>query len=111
MGVEVLVLGRDEGVLDEVGHLLDRDEQALLAVELGDDDALARVGAAHHGRAVVDELARAGQVTVVDVYEPRYAADGEDESVREEAEERADEADHVAQSVVPLPLTAGRRCA
>ena len=41
--VEVLVLGRDEGLLHQVGDLVDRGEDPPLAGELVHEDALARV--------------------------------------------------------------------
>jgi hypothetical protein len=48
--VEVLVLGRDEGVDDELGHRLDRDIETPLARIFGQQRAVSSVHAGHHRR-------------------------------------------------------------
>jgi hypothetical protein len=97
MGVEVLVLGRDEGLLHQVGHLVDRHEDAPLAGELGDDVAGAGVDAGQDLRLVLAELLVARQVMAVDLDETGDAAEGEDHGQRREGEKRCEQANHERQ--------------
>ena len=62
--VEVLVLGRKERRLDEVGHRLDRQIEPPLARVLGDQLAVGRVDARHHRRLVLRQAVVVGQVGV-----------------------------------------------
>jgi hypothetical protein len=49
VGVEVLVLGRDEGILHQIGDILDRHEQAAFLGEFVDDPTLAGIDPADRG--------------------------------------------------------------
>jgi len=51
----ILVLRRDERVGDEIGHRLDRDEEAAFAREFGDERTVVSVNARRHRRLVFGE--------------------------------------------------------
>ena len=55
MAVKVLVLGRDEGVLDQVGNFVRRKIKPSLARIFGQQAAVGRVHARHHRRLIVLE--------------------------------------------------------
>ena len=62
MAKEVLVLGRQEGVDNTLGHRVEGDEYAPLAGEFGNQAAVGGVDARHHGRLVFGEHLIVGQV-------------------------------------------------
>ena len=55
MAVEVLVLGRDEGVLDQVGNFVRREVEPSLAGVFGKQAAISRVDARHDRRLIILE--------------------------------------------------------
>ena len=62
MGPEVLVLGRDEGLLHHVGDRRVRHEDAPLGGQLGQQARVAGIDAAHHRRLVVAQAVDVRQV-------------------------------------------------
>jgi hypothetical protein len=85
--VEVLVLGRDEGVDDPLGDHLDRHEDPLFDGELGQDPAVAGVHAGHRRRVVARELIVVRQIAAVcgeKIDHADAAGDREDQRQREQ---------------------------
>ncbi len=101
--VEVLVLGRHEGVLDEVRHRLDRDiEPAFLGV-FGEQRAVGRVHARHHRRLVVLQLRIVRQVLGKMPHHAGNARHAHHEQDGAGGEQEAEEAQQTFHSVmVPL---------
>ena len=64
MLVEILVLGGEEGRLDQVGDRLDRQIEAALARILGDQLAVGGMDARHHRRLVLRQAVVVRQVRV-----------------------------------------------
>ena len=62
MLVEILVLGREEGVDHQLRHRLDRQVEPALAGIFGDQRPVGRVHARHHRRLVVLKLRIVRQV-------------------------------------------------
>ena len=92
VAVEVLVLGRDERLLDLVGNLVDRREDAALAGELVHQRALARVDAAERRRLVALELRGVGKVAAVDGDDRGHRPERHDRTDRQPAEQEAEKA-------------------
>ena len=74
MGVEILVLGGDEGVLHQIGDILDRHEKPPFLREFVDDAAFAGIDAADRGGGVLRQAFMAGQVAGI---HPEDRADGQ----------------------------------
>ena len=62
MLVEILVLGGEEGVDDQLGHRLDRDVEPPLARVFAEQRAVGGVHARHHRRLVILQLRIVRQV-------------------------------------------------
>ncbi len=95
VGVEVLVLGRQEGVLDERRDRGGRQVESALAGIFSQQAAVARVDARHHGRLVVLELRVVGQVALVfPDHEPGHAREDHEQQRagrKNEAQETGDQ--------------------
>jgi hypothetical protein len=88
--VEVLVLGRQEGVDDKLGHGVDRHVEAPLAGIFRDQAAVRGMDAGHHRRLVIGELGVIRQVLRIEpesIGQPHGADQEED---RPNAEEKAE---------------------
>ena len=95
--VEILVLGRDESVLDELGHRLDRDVEAPLLGVLGDKGAVGSVHARHHRRLIVLQRRVVGQILGEmpdDVGGARRAAHEQDRAGGEQESEKPHQQSH-----------------
>ena len=90
MLVEVLVLGRDEGLFHHVRDLVRGREEAPLLRELVDDPALGRIDSADRGRRVLRKALVARQVRSVD---PEHRAEREGEHAHAERDHREDGAE------------------
>ncbi len=88
--VEVLVLGRDEGILHPVGDLVDRREDPSLAGELVHEPALSGIDPAERRRLVVLELGVVGQVLAVDGEDRRQTRESHDRTDRQPAENKTE---------------------
>ncbi len=89
--VEVLVLGRDEGVDDELGHRLDRDVEPPLARVFGEQRAVRRVHAGHDRGLVVLQLGIVRQVAGEVPEQAGGAGDPDDEQDRAGGKQQAGE--------------------
>jgi len=74
VGVEILVLGADEGVFDDIGDVLDRHEEAAFLREFVDDAAFAGIDAADGGGRVLRKAFVRRQVARI---HPEDRADGQ----------------------------------
>ncbi len=92
MRVEVLVLGRDEGLLHAVGDLVDGGEDPALAGELVHEDAFAGIDPRQRRRLVAFELRRVGQILAVDGDDRGDDAEGDDKPERQPAENKSEKA-------------------
>ena len=92
MLVEILVLGRDEGVDDELGDCLDRDIKAALAGIFGEQRAVGGVHARHHCRLVILQLGIFRQVLGEMPKQPSRRRDADEENDRPAGKHPADEA-------------------
>ena len=94
MRVEILVLGRDEGMLHQRRNRIARQIEPALARIFGQNRAVARVDAGHDRRLVVLELRGVGQILRigVDHRSDRHGADHEKDRAgrKYEAEKAAD---------------------
>ena len=67
MRIEILVLGRNESLLDQVRDLGRRGKQAPFLGEFVDDPPLGRIDAADRGGRVLRQAFMAGQVAAIDI--------------------------------------------
>jgi len=104
MLIEILVLGRDEGLDDALGNGGDRHVDAPLAGELGNQSAVIGVDASHHRRLVFGEHFVVRQLLR---YFPQHEAgstgDG-DEDDHAGGEHEAEEAQEKPAAPPPPPL-------
>ena len=100
VGVEVLVLGGDEGALDLFGDGADRGEDAALVGELGHQPVVTGIDATHHRRLIGAQAVQrrqVGGVAAVDVPadQCRGACADQDDG-GDQPEQAADEGQHGA---------------
>ena len=81
--IEVLVLGGDEGFLDQIGNRGGRQVKPALARIFRQQAAVGGVDAGHHRRLVVLELAEVGQILLV------FPDDGAEHRRRDHEDDRA----------------------
>ena len=67
VGVEILVLGGNECLLDEIRNILSRGIKAPFTAEFVDDAPLAGKDAADGGRGVIGEALVTGQIAPIDI--------------------------------------------
>ena len=104
MLIEILVLGRDEGVDDAGRDRGDRHVDAPLARELGDQRAVIGVDAGHHRRLVFGEHLVVGQFARhLPQHEGRGASDGDEDDHRG-GEHEAEEAQEKPATTAAPPL-------
>ncbi len=111
MFIEILVLGRHEGVEHQLWHRLDRQVEPALARIFGQQRAVGRVHAGHDARLVVLQLAIIGQILgeMPDQAGSRTDPDQEhDGSECEQESEEAKEQPHRVPSVNCAPAGARR---
>ncbi len=111
MLVEILVLGRNERVGDELGHRLDREIEPTFLGVFGEQFAVRGMHPRHHRRLVVLQRRIVRQVLGEMVEEARDGADRDQEhqrTDREQESEKPDEESH--RPLIPLarPAAAGR---
>ena len=99
MGIEILVLGGDEGVLDQRRNGRRGQIEAPLARIFGEQAAVGGVNARHHRRLVVLQLGVVGQVLLElpdDGGDDRRRDDEDDRARREHETEETGDAAHVS---------------
>ena len=104
MLVEILVLGRDEGVDHHLRHRLDRQIQSALLGVFGEQRAVGRVHARHHRRFVILQLRIIRQVLGVMPHHSGDAGDADQEQDRPGREQKPEEAQkqlHVMKTIMP----------
>src|SRR6185436_8511429 len=105
--IEARVLHRDDRVAQVRRDLLERHEDALLGLELGDELVVARVDAAADARRVLLQRLDRGQVRrPVHVRRDGHAGHGEDDERHDRQEDPADDA---PRRQIAAPATAPRR--
>ena len=92
MGIEILVLGADEGLFDKVRDILGRGEQAALAGEFVNDAPLARINPADRRRGVIGKRFMARQILAVNVENRTDAERYDHDGKRQKAENRPEKA-------------------
>ena len=104
--VEILVLGRDEGVGDELGHRLDRNIEPPLARIFGEQRAVGGVHPRHYRGLIVLQLGIVRQRLRVVPQQAGRRRDGGNEYDRSRREQQAEEAQqqsHARRPPCPAP--------
>ena len=99
MGIEILVLGRDEGLLDQGGNCGGRQIEAPFAGIFGEQAAVGRVNARHDRRLIVLELGVVRQILLVlpyDAGKDRRRPDEDDRAGREHEADKTGDSAHLS---------------
>ena len=104
MGVEILVLGGDEGLLDERRDGGDRQIEAPLARIFGDKRSVARMNTRHHRRLVVLESRIIRQITFEFPNEQSRRARRDDKEYRASGEDKSKETGYVPHATKPFAI-------
>ena len=100
MYIEILVLGRDKGLLDHIGNFLNRHKDAPLLREFVDDLTFARIDPADGRRGILRQPVGAGQIAAIHgenrADHQRREKGPQGHGAEQRSEDRCNEPDHQA---------------